>query len=301
MNLFNRFIVMTMPLVPRFIVKKISQRYIAGTSLDAAVEKIKELNRNNIKATVDLLGEDITSREQARQNVEQYLKTLDRIHEEKLDASISLKLTAFGLKQDFDFCMENVKQVLQRAKQYDNFVRIDMEDASCTDDTIEIYFKLYEQFHNVGTVFQSYLRRTIGDIENIFSKIDRPNFRLVKGIYDEPYEIAYKDKQIIRDNFAYLMRKMLSRGAYVGIATHDEQLIWHGLRLVDELKLSTDSYEFQMLLGVTEKLRDLLVEEGHTMRLYVPYGEQWYEYSVRRLKENPKVAGYIIKNLFFPR
>ncbi len=298
MHLFNRFLVITMPLVPRFIVRKISSKYIAGTNLAAAVETIRELNQKNMKATIDVLGEDILKKEEARKTVKQYLQTLEGVHKENLDATISLKLTAFGLKLDYQFCRNNVAEVLQKASETGTFVRIDMEDASCTQDTIDIYFDLIKDYKNLGLVFQSYLRRTMADVDNIFSKVKNPNFRLVKGIYNEPHEIAFKHPEIIRKNFAYLLEKMLENGAFVGIATHDEQLIWESLRLIDKMNLTAENYEFQMLLGVQENLRDILIREGHPMRLYVPFGEQWYAYSLRRLKENPSIAGYIFRDLF---
>ncbi|NOZ62743.1 MAG: proline dehydrogenase [Calditrichaeota bacterium] len=298
MKLFDKFLVAAMPFVPKFIVGKISSRYIAGKDMDAAVETIRQLNQRKIKATVDLLGENAEHKNEATETKQEYLRLLRRLKDERLDASISVKLTAFGLRLDYDFCFENVTEVVRLADELGNFVRIDMEDATCTDDTIDIYLKLRKEFENVGTVFQSYLRRTIDDVDHIFSRVKLPNFRLVKGIYNESRKIAFKDREIIQRNFSYLLEKMLTKGAFVGIATHDEQMVWEGLRLINQLNLSEENFEFQMLLGVDEQLRDILVRQGFPMRIYLPYGKQWYEYSVRRLKENPSIAGYVFKNIF---
>jgi len=295
MNWFNSLIAILLPYVPKPIVGYFSRHYIAGENLIDAVKVVKDLNQNRMCATIDLLGEEVKVKEDSLNAVEMYKQVLQAIDKEKLDANISVKPTHMGLKIDKEFCYENIETLVQEAAKFNNFVRIDMEDATCTDDTIEIYLRLKEKYDNVGTVLQSYLRRTIDDINHLIPH--RANLRLCKGIYNEKREIAYKDKSIINYNFNYGLKKLLSNGCYVGIATHDEKLVWYALRLIDELKLKPDQYEFQMLLGVDHELRRIIVNSGHRLRVYVPFGKEWFAYSTRRLKENPAIAGHIIQNL----
>ena len=296
MYIFNKLIVWFMPLVPKFIVRIFSRPYVAGPELKDAVRIVKGLNAQGIIATMDVLGESSKKREESEEAVEEYFRCLQVIRDEGLDCNISVKPTQLGLLIDKDFCYENLKRIVARAKEYDNFVRIDMEDSKCTQDTIDIFLRLQEEFGNVGIAIQAYLRRSLDDVKKLAQT--RTNFRLCKGIYVEPREIAYKDAQIVRDNFALLMEIALGSHCYVGIATHDEQVVWEGLRLIEKLHLGHEDYEFQMLLGVDEQLRRILVRAGHRLRVYVPYGRNWYAYSMRRLKENPKIALYIIKALF---
>jgi proline dehydrogenase len=296
MVLINKLIVLILPIVPKFIVHFFSKRYIAGPTLDHAIERIKTFNSRGIMATLDILGEEVEQREDSLQVVDEYMNTLAAIEENNLDANISVKPTHLGLKIDKEFCYENIRKIVQEAGKYKNFVRIDMEDHTCTTDTIDIYLRLRNEFENVGVVIQSYLRRTIDDVNTLIEH--RANLRLCKGIYVEPQKIAYKDYDIINNNFQYCLKKLLQNKCYVGIATHDEILIWHALSVIDELKLDKSEYEFQMLLGVTEDLREILINAGHRLRVYVPFGKHWHAYSMRRLKENPKVAMYIIKHIF---
>jgi proline dehydrogenase len=296
MKLLNRLIVFFMPAVPRFIVKQFAKPYIAGPTLEDAIRVTRDLNAQGMCATIDVLGEDITRREEAAAAAQAYIDTLQAIADHRLDANVSLKLTQMGLKLDKEFCYQTVAGIVAEAARHGNFVRIDMEDSSCTSDTIAIYLRLRERYENVGIVLQAYLRRTLADAEQLIKH--RANIRLCKGIYVEPHQIAWKDPQIVNYNFAYLAELLLRNGCYVGIATHDERLVWHALRIIHTLGLRKDQYEFQMLLGVTEWLRSILVNEGHRLRVYVPYGQQWYAYSTRRLKENPQIAGYIVKSLF---
>jgi proline dehydrogenase len=284
-----------MPILPKFVVRFFSKKYIAGAKVEDAVNVIKDLNTRGILATVDILGEEINKKSEAEEAARQYLNLLKVIDEEKLDSNVSVKPTHVGLKLDKEFCYNNLKSIVQEAKKYNNFVRIDMEDHTCTDDTIEIYLRLRNEFDNVGTVLQSYMRRTIDDINKLIPH--NANLRLCKGIYIEPKEVAYKDREIINNNFSYGIEKLLSNKCYVGIATHDEKLLWSALSIIDKLGLKKDDYEFQMLLGVTEELRNFIVNAGHRLRVYVPFGKQWYAYSTRRLKENPNMAGYIIKSI----
>ena len=248
-------------------------------------------------ATVDILGEEIKQKEDALQVVQQYKEVLAAIEKHKLDSNVSIKPTHLGLKIDKEFCYNNILSIVEEAQKYRNFVRIDMEDHTCTSDTLELYSRIRKELPNVGIVVQSYLRRTISDVDKLAEQ--KANLRLCKGIYVEPRKVVYRDREIINDNFKYCLEKLLSKGCYVGIATHDEKLIWHALSVIDKLKIDGEKYEFQMLLGVTEELRDILVKDGHRLRVYVPFGEHWHAYSLRRLKENPRVASYIIKHIFF--
>ncbi len=294
-NIFNKMVVMTMPLVPKPVVGFFSRKYIAGDSLDDGIKVVKELNSRNIKATMDVLGEDISEISEAYASRDQYLETLERIRDEKVDANVSIKLSQMGLRIDRQKCIEIMTEIVKKAQEYGNFVRIDMEDVTATDDTLHVYRALKEKFTNVGVVLQAYLRRTINDINSLWGQ--GLNFRLCKGIYIEKRQFAYKQMRIINESFAYNLRKMFEANAYVGIATHDEYIVFKALSIIDEMKIPKTMYEFQMLLGVDEELRDIIVNSGHNLRVYVPYGKQWYAYSMRRLKENPAVAGHIIKDI----
>jgi proline dehydrogenase len=296
MFLINKFLAWTLPLVPKFIIGFFSKKYIAGSTIEDAIEKIKQFNAKGIMATVDILGEEIKREENASKVVDQYKEVLKAIETHQLDSNISIKPTHLGLKIDKEFCFNNIKSIVEEANKYKNFVRIDMEDHTCTTDTIEIFLRLKETYSNVGVVIQSYLRRTLDDVDKLSKH--KANLRICKGIYIEPRHIAYKKRSIVNENFKYALKKLLGAGCYLGIATHDEELVWHALSQIDEFNLKKDEYEFQMLLGVTEELRDILVSAGHRMRVYVPYGEHWYAYSMRRLKENPNIARSIIKNMF---
>ena len=298
MNFLNRVIVTTLPMIPKPIVGKISGRYIAGDTMDEAIKIIRQLQDEGCCATVDVLGEHITRKDEALAAVENYLQALDVIKAENLDCNVSVKLTQIGLQLDYNFCLENVIKLLEAAKARDNFVRIDMEDATCTTDTISIYKHLSARHDNVGLVLQSYMRRSRTDIDDLAKHVPHLNIRLCKGIYDESREIAYKDPEIIRSNFVSLLSRLFKAGAYVGIATHDERLVWHALELVEQLQVPKDKFEFQMLLGVDAQLRRIIINAGYKLRVYVPYGKHWYAYSVRRLKENPKIAGYIFSQFF---
>lgn len=292
MALLDRAIVSALPAVPKPIVRRISQRYIAGERIEDACRVVKELNVGGKMATIDVLGEEITTPEEARHIAYAYDDVFRAIDEQGLDSNVSVKLTGMGLKLDLDIARENLERTVRGAAERGNFVRIDMEDSSCTDDTLTLYRELREQgLDNVGIVLQAYLRRTLDDIAALQDLT--PNVRLCKGIYVEPLQIAYQDFDQVRANFFRALGALLAGGSYVGIATHDEWLIHEGTRLVRGYERARDEYEFQMLLGVREARADELVEEGHRLRIYVPYGDEWYAYSLRRLQENPKIAGYI--------
>lgn len=295
MSFVNQLIASTLHVVPKPIVGFFSERYIAGETLEDAVRVVRDLMQQGACVTLDVLGEDISRREEATAYADQYLRVLDTIQNEKLDANISLKPTQMGLKLGRDFCLETIRTIARRAGEMGNFVRIDMEDISCTDDTFWLYEQLKKD-HQVGTVMQAYLRRSDRDLDHLIPL--QANLRLCKGIYVEPYTAAYKDREIIRRNYRYLLERLLTSECYTGIATHDELLVWEALRLIRQHNLPKDHYEFQMLLGVQESLRKLIIEDGHRLRVYVPFGAQWYAYSVRRLKENPQIAGYVLQNIF---
>jgi proline dehydrogenase len=290
--ILDRAIVRLLPAVPRPVVERLAQRYIAGPELKDARETVRRLNAQGRMATIDVLGEEITNAEDAAAIVRAYQDVFADIEQCGLDSNVSVKLTALGLKLDYELCRADLESVVRDAARRGNFVRIDMEDSSCTDDTLRLYRELREAGHaNVGVVLQAYLRRTVDDIHALADL--RPNIRLCKGIYVEPLEIAFRDFEAVRANFVKALEALLDAGAYVGIATHDEWLVDEGRRIVSERKLETHEYEFQMLLGVREDLGSRLVADGHRLRIYVPFGRHWYAYSLRRLQENPKIAGYI--------
>jgi len=300
MSLLDRFVVATLPFVPKPIVRHFADPYIAGESIEDAISAVKSLNRQGASATIDVLGESVTCPDETREAVERYLSVLDTINKQGLNANISVKPTQLGLGLDYTLCVENFRRVIERLKEHDNFVRLDMEDSPYTTLTLDLYEDLRKEYEKVGVVIQAYLRRTVRDLDERLIPA-KANIRLCKGIYIEPPEIAYRNFDIVRRNFSMLLRKALSSGLFVGIATHDEMLVYEAYRILEELKLSPDRYEFQMLLGVTETLRRQIIADGHRMRVYVPFGKDWYAYSTRRLKENPRVAGYVFKDIFHIR
>ena len=297
MSLFDTLVKYGMPFVPKTIVGRVARRYVAGDTLDDAVHTLRALNDEGAMGTVDILGEEVREPVKATAAVEEYLRLLDRIEDEKLDANISIKPTMLGLNVDQSLCEENLLRIVARAAQFNNFVRVDMEDHTCTDNTIRLFRQMHETHPtSVGVVLQSYLHRTIADINSLLPLV--PNIRICKGIYREPRDIAWKDFETIRANFVFATEKLLSSGAYVGIATHDPHLVWAGMQIVDRLGLDHDRYEFQMLLGVDPELRRVILANGHRLRVYVPYGKDWYPYSIRRLRENPTVAHHVVRAMF---
>jgi proline dehydrogenase len=296
MTLLDRVIARTLPAVPKSIVRRFAGRYIAGETTDDALRLVSVLNEKGFRATLDILGEHVHTMDQAHRASGEYIHLLQEISRRSLNSTISIKLTQLGLKLDRHACLELTDQLVRRAYELQNFVRIDMEDSSCTTDTLGIYRELRKTHSNVGVVIQAYLRRTVDDVCALEDL--RPNFRLCKGVYLEPREISYRDMRVINRNFAYILEKLLKNGSYVGIATHDELMVWEAFRIIRDLKLPPDAYEFQMLLGVDEQLRDVIRTAGHHVRLYIPFGRDWYAYSVRRLRENPRLAGYVFKAMF---
>jgi proline dehydrogenase len=296
-SLVDSAIVRLLPAVPKQVVRRISEHYIAGEELDDALGVVLQLNAEGKLATLDVLGEEVTDPEEARAIAGAYREAIDAFKRGSLDSNISVKPTALGLNLGYELCRENLFAVVEDAAGRGNFVRIDMEDSSTTDDTLRIYRELREAGHdNVGIVLQARLKRTIDDVRALAEL--GPNVRVCKGIYLEPPEIAFRDFEAVQASFVQTLKELLDAGSYVGIATHDEWLLEQGKRLVAEHGLGQDDYEFQMLLGVRPGLGDELVREGHRLRIYTPFGRHWYSYSLRRLQENPKIAGYIAADTF---
>jgi len=299
---FNKMIAAILPLMPKNFVWIFSRRYIAGRKIEDAIRASKALNKDGMMVTIDLLGEFITHLDEAEQNKIEYLNIIDTFEKEGIDGNYSLKPTMFGLLIDKDVCYENIREIVKKAAEYDNFVRVDMEDSQCVDLEIELFRKLKKEFpKHVGLVLQAYMRRTKDDILNMLdlhSKDNPLNFRLCKGIYVEPEEVAYKKYEEINEHFLEDLELMFKEGIYPGIATHDNPLVEGAYKLIEKYKVPNENFEFQMLYGVTPSLRKSIVDKGYRMRVYVPFGEQWFAYSTRRLKENPKMANDIIKALF---
>jgi proline dehydrogenase len=288
----DRAIAATLPAVPRPVVRHFASRYIAGESLADALLVVRTLNERGICATIDVLGESVRRVDQAQRTAREYEDVMNSLADHGLEAGISVKLSAIGIEVDHELAVRQLESVIRCAARHDRFVRIDMEESRLVDSTLAVYRRMRAAGHeNVGVVIQSYLRRALADIRDLAPLA--PSVRLVKGIYIEPRRIAYRDMVIVNRNFTLLLEELLAGEGHVGIATHDERLVWEALRLIDKLGVPGDRYEFQMLLGVDPELRDLLVDAGHRMRIYVPFGEAWYEYSIRRLQENPSIAGYV--------
>jgi len=288
----DRAIVRLLPAVPRPVVQRLSAPYIAGATLDDARRTVAGLNAEGKLATVDVLGEEVTRAAEAEAVASAYHAVLDAIAGDHLEASVSVKLTALGLQVDLDLCRSQLATVVADAAARGIFVRIDMEDSSCTDDTFLLYRELREaRRDNVGIVLQSRLRRTLDDVAALAEL--RPSVRLCKGIYVEPPEIAYQGGDEIRESFVRVLHALLEAECYPAVATHDEWLLERVLERVEGMP--RDAYELQMLLGVRERRASELVAAGHRLRVYVPYGERWYEYSLRRLQENPSLATMMAK------
>jgi proline dehydrogenase len=290
------------PHLPEQLVWIISKKYIAGKDLDDAIHVVKELNNQQIEATIDVLGESINEREQATKYCEQYLFTIEQAANHHLKTSFSLKPSMFGLLWDFNFCVKTVKTIIELAAKHQYFVRIDMEDSACTDSELRLFEILYKDYSaHVGIVIQSYLKRSVYDIRwlSSISSVDNPvNIRLCKGIYIEPENIAFKRESEVHKNFLDCLNLILQKKMFPAIATHHHELIRESKKLLSRFGKRREEYEFQMLYGVTPRRREELVNEGHRMRIYVPYGEQWFEYSSRRLQENPKMVSAIVEGIF---
>ena len=297
LGLFNRAVVAAMPFVPRPLVWRFSRRYIAGVGLEDAYRTVSELNAADCSATIDVLGEDSTDEEQVGSAVDLYLQAIRDIHARSLRCGVSIKLSEFGLRFDVEKCREATRTLIASAADHGSFVRIDMEDSSVTSVTLDIYREMRREFDNVGIVIQSCLHRSRQDIAELMDE-GLTDVRLCKGIYIEPEEIAFIDPDENRQSFNELLEQLFAGGARrVAIATHDPVLTEHAEALIAEMDIKKDRYEFQMLLGVAGTLRRELVAKGHPLRVYVPFGDRWYAYSMRRLRENPNIAGHVVSNL----
>jgi proline dehydrogenase len=296
MNIFNPTIKAILPLVPKPLVRQIAKPYIAGETLEELVGVVEDLNLNGFSVATSILGEFVNEQNQAIEAGVDYIEVLSEIQTRNLDSNIHVKLTHLGLTIDKELCYSNLKSILKKAEETHNFVRIDMEDSSCTDDTLSIFEKAQREFENVGIVIQACMRRSMADIQKL--NVLKANVRLCKGIYIEPRNIAYNDYQNVRENYSTLLKELLTAGCYVGIATHDEWLVKDAFQTIDDLGLNPTQYEFQMLYGVTPSLRQSIREAGHRLRVAVPFGPAWYPYSIRRLRKNPAIAGYVLKALF---
>jgi proline dehydrogenase len=297
MNLANQFILSAIQLLPKPLVKRFAMRYIAGEKLDDAIRVVRAVNSKHMMGTMDVLGENVSTREGSLAAVRECEEVLHSINKNCLDANLSIKLTQFGLKIDEEFCRTNVKRLLAIASGYANFVRIDMEDSSTTSEALELYGRLRsEGFENTGVVIQANMRRSEEDVWRLISM--KANIRLCKGAYVEPDAIAFRGKEEIRLNYLKLLKMFLDGKCYVGIATHDDFLIDSAYQTIQEMNLQKYDYEFQMLYGVKSKLRDKIVADGHRLRVYVPFGQYWYAYSIRRFKENPQMAWYVFQAIF---
>jgi proline dehydrogenase len=299
---FNSIIADILPYMPPRLVWIFSSRYIAGKNIEDGIRASRELNNDGAEVTIDLLGEFIKSLDEASANKQKYLEIIERFTLEKIKGNFSLKPTMFGLLIDKEICYTHLRDIVAKAQEKNSFVRVDMEDSQCVDMEIELYKRLKREFPlTVGLVFQAYMRRTLSDLQALMEvhSDDAPlNFRLCKGIYVEPAEIAFKGYEEVRENYLSILENMLMHKIYVGIATHDKYLVDEAYKLIEKYQVPHNQYEFQMLYGVTPDLRSSIINNGHRMRVYVPFGKDWFGYATRRLKENPRMAYLIIKALF---
>jgi proline dehydrogenase len=300
--MFNKFIASILPYFPKKFIWLFSHSYIAGETMEDAIRVSEDLNVKGIRVTLDVLGEFIKSLDEAEENKEEYLDLIEETQKRGINGNYSLKPTSFGLLIDKEVCYRLMREIVAKAASYSNFCRIDMEDSSCTDMEIELYRRLHAEFpRNVGLVLQAYLKRTMGDLEKMLD-MNTPavptNYRLCKGIYVEPAAIAFKKYEEINSHYLEDLEFMFRNRIYVGIATHDRPLVEGAYELIRKYNVPSDMYEFQMLYGVTPALRQSIVDAGHIMRVYVPFGKKWFGYSTRRLKENPKMASQIMKAIF---
>jgi proline dehydrogenase len=279
------------------LARRMASRFVAGETIEEAMTAVRALNARGITASLDLLGESVHREEEARATAKSYLDLLDRIQSQKLDANVSLKLTAMGLDVSEDLCVANMQMVLDRARDYGSFVRIDMESSAYTERTLHMFeHRLYPSYpKHVGIVLQSYLRRTYADVE--MANRLHARVRICKGAYQEPASVAFPDKRDVDEQYIRSMHSLMSDGNYPGIATHDERIIADAKRFAAERKIATDRYEFQMLYGVRRDLQEQLVRDGYRIRVYVPFGTQWYPYLMRRLAERPANVAFMTGNV----
>ncbi|MBN2668703.1 MAG: proline dehydrogenase family protein [Bacteroidales bacterium] len=300
--MFNKLIAALLPYFPKKFIWLFSKKYIAGETIEQAMAVAKDLNSKGMVTTIDILGEFIEDLNEAEVNKNDYLRVIDEAEKNQIKGNYSVKPTMFGLLLDEEVCYQHIRDIVKKASEYNNFVRIDMEDSPCTDMEIKLYRKLKSEFpKSVGLVIQAYMRRTYKDIEDMLdmhSPEASNNYRLCKGIYVEPKEIAFKKYEEVNQHYLEDLELLFKNNVYVGIATHDKPLIDGAYDLIKKYNVPKDRFEFQMLLGVTPELRQKIVDDGYKMRVYVPFGENWFGYSTRRLKENPKMASQIMKAMF---
>jgi proline dehydrogenase len=301
--MFNKLIASILPYFPEKFVWIFSRSYISGETIDDAMRVSKELNSKSILVTIDVLGEFIKNLDEAEANKQEYLNLIDVTFKNGINGNFSVKPTSFGLLIDKEVCYRHIKEIVAKAASYNGFIRIDMEDSPCTDLEIELFRRLKTEFPaNVGLVVQAYLKRTLDDLKGMVD-LNREtipvSIRLCKGIYVEPEAIAYKKYEEINQHFLEDLEFLLKKRIHVGIATHDKSLVERAYKLLKQYNIPKHLYEFQMLYGVTPNLRDSIVNDGHAMRVYVPFGVKWFGYCTRRIKENPKMASQIIKAIFY--
>ena len=297
MKLINNLIIQILPFLPKFLVKIVASPYIAGITDEEMLQNVEKLNQKGFKVAIDILGEHVQTENEAKEVTDRYVAIYDEISKRNLLANLSIKLTHVGQDLGLDIVEKNLSKLVEAAKKNNNFLRLDMENAPYTSETIKLYKEMFNHYDQIGIVIQAYLHRSIDDIKALSN--DKFNVRICKGIYVEDPSLVLNDYNDIRENYISLVKESLNNGSYVGIATHDEFLIDSLYSWILEKDISKDRYEFQVLHGVPmQKKFKKLMDDGNTVRVYLPYGDNWYDYSVRRLKENPKMAGYIIKNLF---
>jgi proline dehydrogenase len=301
--MFNKIIAAILPYFPKKFIWIFSRSYISGETIDDAMRVSKDLNSKKIKVTLDVLGEFIKTLDEAEANKIEYINLIDISYKNQIDGNFSIKPTSFGLLLDKEKCYQYTREIVAKAATYNGFIRIDMEDSPCTDDEIALFRRLKAEYpSNVGLVIQAYLRRTMKDLEEMLD-LNNPeipvSYRLCKGIYVEPEPISFKKYEEINRHYLEDLEFMFRNKIHVGIATHDRPLIEGAYNLIKKYNVPKHMYEFQMLYGVTPRLRESIVNEGHSMRVYVPFGKKWFGYSTRRLKENPKMASHIIKAVFY--
>jgi proline dehydrogenase len=295
MSALNRLVVAPLRAVPAGLLWRFARRYVAGVTLAEAAAVVGSLNARGMLATLDILGEHVTTPAEARADGQAYLDTLRTIQRQGLRCNISVKPTHMGLKLDRDLCLEILRGLAREADRLGNFMRLDMEDSTCTDDTLVLYRALRRESPAVGVVLQAYLRRSLEDARRLAR--ERANVRVCKGIYVEPAGIAFKEREAIRQNFLALLEILFAGGGYVGIATHDEWVVREARQLIGRLGLPRDGYEFQMLLGVRPDLGERLRADGERLRIYVPFGEKWRAYCLRRFRENPQILAHVLRAL----
>ncbi len=300
--MINQAIANILPFMPKRLVWIFSKKYISGVNLSDALRESVKLNQEGCSVTIDILGEYVSKLAEAEQYKIQYIEVIEEFTSNKINGNFSVKPSMFGLLLDKEACYNNIREIVVAADRNNSFVRIDMEDSTCTDDEILLYRRLKQEFPNrVGLVIQAYLKRTYHDLEqllDVHSDSSPLNFRLCKGIYVEDESIAFKGYQEVRDNYLKDLEFMLTNGVYVGIATHDSYLVEQSILMIEKLTIPKDKFEFQMLYGVTSNLRRSIVSRGYRMKVYVPFGKQWFNYSTRRLKENPNMVWHIVKAIF---